>query len=397
MSLRENILAEKGTGTLTYKQGKLLYQLTMLKWWQPEQMPAPTIKQASLLIDACLAYNKARTREGGRELLDAIQIWFPSFDISEIHSRYFAKDHEKGNEPESEPEAKAKGGKGSKAPAPDETPQKRSHHKKPAGDLPQKRSHHKKPAPRPEPEPEPERKAPEKRHAPVPDEELNDTVRAIKARIKAGVKNLWLVGPAGCGKTTICKEVGEALDMPVTIIPCGLGTTATTFLGYSYPTREATPFVLAYQQEGIIVLDEFTALEAQVAQIPNSALGNNELSSKVGTCKRHPQCIIIATSNTFGNGADRMYIANNQLDASTNDRFIGGVLELDYSKEYESQFDNEVTRYVWGMRETIRKNGLRKLASTRAIIVGCDLKKAGENWKSALITSWSKDEKALLQ
>jgi len=205
-----------------------------------------------------------------------------------------------------------------------------------------------------------------------------------------------MVGPAGCGKTTICMEVGELAGIPVTIIPCGAGTSATTFLGYKYPEREGTPFVHAFAQEGIIVLDEFTSLEAQVAQIVNGALANDELTSTIGTFRRHEKCVIIATSNTFGNGADRMYVSNNQLDASTIDRFAGGIVEIDYSKEYERQYDNEVVQYVWKMRDAIKANGLRKVASTRSIISGCKLKSGGLNWKSALIQNWTKDEKALL-
>jgi len=412
MSLREKVLEEgkSGGGVVTFPQGKFLYQLTKLKWWQPEVLPAPTCRQASLIIDACLLYTKSKSKQEGRELIEAIQLWFPSFnDISEVHARYFPKDHN-GNEPEPTPEpeskarsggrpASAKGSKTSKINAKSNTPAppvKRSHHKNSEKTAPKpgKRSQPKKTMPEPQPEREPR---PEKRPIPRPETQPDKYTEEIKALIGAGLINIWLVGPAGCGKTTICKEVGDLLDMPVTVIPCGAGTSATTFLGYSYPTREATPFVLAYQQEGIIVLDEFTALEATVAQIANAALGNNELSSKIGTFKRHERCIIIATSNTFGMGADRMYVSNNQLDAATNDRFKGGILELDYSKEYESQYDNEVTRYVWAMRETIRKNGLRKLASTRAIIVGCKLKTAGLNWKTALTTDWTKDEKALLQ
>ena len=35
---------------------------------------------------------------------------------------------------------------------------------------------------------------------------------------------------------------------------------------------------------------------------------------------------------------------NNQLDASTIDRFVGAIIEVDYSKEYESQYDTEVVK-----------------------------------------------------
>jgi hypothetical protein len=388
MKLRDDILAEKGHGApLTYKQGKLLYQLTKLKWWQPETMPPPCVPQATLLIGGCLNYIK--THEGGAEVVEAIQIWFPEFDsISDIHSRYFPKD-----KPETAPES---------IPESTPEPQKKSGGRSRTGDGKFKKKGSSKttpvptPAPMPKPEPTPE-PIPEPKPLPKAKQKPVKGTDEVQTLVDCGIKNIWMVGPAGCGKTTICQAVGLKTDVPVTVIPCGAGTSATTFLGYKYPEREGTPFVHAFAQEGIIVLDEFTSLDAQVAQIVNGALANDELTSTIGTFQRHEKCIIIATSNTFGNGADRMYVSNNQLDASTIDRFAGGIIEIDYSREYESQYDNEVTRYVWRMREIAKTNGLRKVASTRSIIAGCKLKAGGMiNWKASLTNNWTADEKALL-
>ena len=335
-----------------------------------------------MLIDAALNYIKSH--EGGPELLEAIQIWFPGFDdIKQIHVRFFPKEHQEQPEATPEPESKPKGGSSPRSPKGKGRGGAVSPPKDPTPD----------PVPEPKPEPTP---------TPVPERSRRDEPKQPKGTssleliINAGIRNIWMVGPAGCGKTTICQEVGKKDEIPVTVIPCGAGTSATTFLGYKYPEREGTPFVHAFCQEGIIVLDEFTSLEAQVAQIVNGALANDELTSTIGTFQRHEKCVIIATSNTFGNGADRMYVANNQLDASTIDRFAGGIIEIDYSKDYESQYDMEVARYVWHMRDVINKNGLRKVASTRSIISGCKLKAAGLDWKKALTTNLSKDEKALL-
>lgn len=377
MNLKERIRAMATSPQATYPQNGYLMGLTGLKFWQTETMPPPSREQAGELISACLHY--IETRENGMELLEAIQIWFPSFsDLSEVRQRkrYGRKKSEedtslpeegKDTPPKPEPEQK----KTPKAPEPKPEPKQ-------------------KPEPEPEPKPEPKPTQPAKPARKVFGAEL------LQGMIQAGIKNLWMVGPAGCGKTTICQNVGIENDLPVTVIPCGAGTSATTFLGYKYPEREETPFVSAFSQPGIIVLDEFTALEPQVAQIVNGALANNELSATTGTFSRNPECVIIATSNTFGHGADRMYVSNNQLDSSTIDRFSGGIIEVDYSREYESQYDKEVCEYVWRLREVIQRNGLRKLASTRAIIAGEQLKKAGLDWKSILVQNWSEDEKMML-
>jgi MoxR-like ATPase len=216
--------------------------------------------------------------------------------------------------------------------------------------------------------------------------------------INAGLKNFWMVGPAGCGKTTICTIVAKMLDRPEYIVPCSIGTSSATFEGYKYPNRETTEFSKYYSQPSIIVIDEFTALDPSVAQVLNSALANDMLMTTTGLVHRHPDCIIVATSNTFGNGASRQYVANNQLDASTIDRFVGGILEVDYDLDYESQYDKEVLNYIKILRKAIKEGQLRRIASTRMLKAGCLLKnKDIKDWKSLLIVNWTSNEKEILK
>ena len=227
---------------------------------------------------------------------------------------------------------------------------------------------------------------------------INDYETELLNLIKAGIKNIWLVGPAGCGKTTITRNVAKKLEIGLHVISCGLGTSASEFIGYKYPSRENTPFSEYYAMPSIILLDEFTALDPAVAQISNSALANGFIMTTNGKVERHKDCIIVATSNTFGQGANRQYVANNQLDASTIDRFIGGILEMDYSFVYESQFDNEVYDFVDRVRKTIKNNALRRIASTRMLIEGCKLKENKiSNWQFRLVANWTKAELDLLR
>lgn len=362
MSKKSEILAANTGGEMTRKQGGLLFRLTHLKFWEPERKPVPTVGQASILITIILDYNKSKDVALGMEIVECINIWFPEFDdIAEIKPGFkrnrktpFQPSPEPEPEPESEPESK--------------------------------------PKPKPKPTPKPKPKPTPKYHG-----KNLEGKELIQAMITAGLRNLWMVGPAGCGKTTICELIGDDLDFPVTPISCGAGTSATEFLGYKYPEREGNAFVHAFAQPGIIILDEFTALEPQVAQVANSALANGFINATIGRVNRHEDCIIVATSNTFGQGADRLYVSNNQLDASTLNRFAGSVVKVDYSKEYESQYDNEVCNYVWRLREIAKTNGLRKVISTRDIINACMLKDAGLQWKELLVEPWSDDEKRLIR
>jgi MoxR-like ATPase len=215
--------------------------------------------------------------------------------------------------------------------------------------------------------------------------------------IHAGIRNIWMVGAAGSGKTTMGGIVAENIDVPCTIISCGLGTSSVEFLGYKYPTREATPFAGAFGQPSIIILDEFTALDPAVAQVCNSALANGQITTTTGVVQRHPDCVIIATSNTFGDGADRQYVANQQLDAATIDRFMGGIIEVGYSKEYEARFDIEIRTYVLALRKLIKQHSFRRVASTRMMIQGEALKNgAFPEWRNRLIINWSEEEKSVV-
>lgn len=212
--------------------------------------------------------------------------------------------------------------------------------------------------------------------------------------IEAGIKNIWMVGPAGCGKSTMARNIAEEMGIPYLCISCGIGTSATEFVGYKYPTREATRFGEYYAKPSIILIDEITALDPAVAQILNAALANDEIETTTGLVRRHSNCIIIATSNTFGFGCDRQYVANNQLDASTIDRFIGGIVEVTYSAKFESQYDKEVVDYINTLRKFVKETGLRKVISTRMVQAGHILKhNFFKDWKERLIVNWSDNEK----
>ena len=65
----------------------------------------------------------------------------------------------------------------------------------------------------------------------------------------------------------------------------------------------------------------------------NSALANGSCAFADGMVKRHEDFILIATANTFGNGANAQYVGRNQLDSATLDRFV--TIEWGYDEELE--------------------------------------------------------------
>ena len=360
-----------------------MFHFTTLKFWEPENTPPPTVREASDMIGLCFRWADKTSSPEEKEqakaaLVQQVRRWFPEWTGASLARRWGGK--KKTTSPSPSPATK---------------------HQETPGTLPGFNSTTPAPEPHHEPEPQPEPTTPEPEPQPEPEDEetttppapTDDTQAAIMARVNAGLRNLWLYGPAGTGKTTICKLTAGALGVPYTLLSCSAGTSPCEILGHKFPEPRPSPVSRAVGMPGIIVFDEITMLDASVAAVANSLLANGEIETTTGHVMRHPDCIIIATANTVGDGADRQYIGNNQLDAATLDRFTGGMVKVDYSQEYESRFDSEVVKWVQKARAKCQEMGFRRILSTRAIIAADALKRAGQPWKPAIVETWTDAER----
>ena len=365
---------------LTHKQGSLLFKLTLRKFW--EHADPPTVREASDLISVCLDAVKDRADAGKlATAVDMVRRWYPDFDPDDLRPR-FGHGHKRQGRPEPKqttPQPTPKRSESGRKPKPKtETPQE------PAAD----------PEPTPEPEPTPD---------PEPADDGNGRATALQERIEAhvnaGIQQLLIVGPAGCGKTTCATLAADALGRDCTLIPCNLGTPAYTFTGRRHQingTFEATEFTEAYKGNGkgsVIILDEIDKLDPSTAAAVNASLANGHLATPDGPIPRHPDTVVIATANTWGNGADRQYCGSNQLDAATLDRFAGGRLDADYDPDYEAQYDSEVVAYCHKVRRHIDSRHLRRVCSTRMVQACTLLKAAGLDWQAQVTADWSATER----
>lgn len=197
----------------------------------------------------------------------------------------------------------------------------------------------------------------------------------LLASVGAGLNTL-LVGPAGSGKTTIARQVAEALGKPFFF------TSAIAqehkLLGFidAYGKYHSTAFRDAFDQPAIFLFDEMDASSAAALLSFNTATSNNQQDFPTGIVHRHPECIFIAAANTHGTGADRQYIGRNQLDAATLDRWI--TLSMDYDEELElALVPGAWTEYVHQYRRAVADLGLRHIVSFRAIEQGSRLLSTG--------------------
>jgi hypothetical protein len=89
--------------------------------------------------------------------------------------------------------------------------------------------------------------------------------------------------------------------------------------------------------------------------------------------------IIGATANTWGMGADMMFVGRNQIDAAFRSRFAGGMLYCDYSAKLETQLvpEDEYREKFWEIRSRIFQHRLRRIWGTRELIRGALLLRGG--------------------
>lgn len=208
-------------------------------------------------------------------------------------------------------------------------------------------------------------------------------------------RNLWLVGPAGSGKTRATYEASKALGLQYGAISVGPQTTQSALFGYMDATGRyvESEFYRRYKHGGVFVFDEIDRGNPGVLTALNQAIENGHCAFPEGMVEKHPDFIAVAAGNTFGNGASREYVGALQLDAATLDRFA--FLDWDYDEELETALAEAhfaaaggtdtalLNRWLAKVRTARSKASalkIRHVVSPRASIVGADLLGSGMAW-----------------
>ena len=195
---------------------------------------------------------------------------------------------------------------------------------------------------------------------------------------------IMLVGPAGSGKTTIGEHTAKALGLPFYITNTINDTHELTGFVDGHGKYHSTPFRQAFEHGGIWIADEIDAWDASALLAANSALANGFATFPDGEAPVYANgdFRMVATANTFGTGADRVYVGRNELDAASLDRFA--LIEVDYDLDLERMFAGQHDRWlerVWSVRKTVNEKKIRHVVSSRAISKGARALSAGIAWK----------------
>ena len=195
-----------------------------------------------------------------------------------------------------------------------------------------------------------------------------------------------LVGEAGSFKTSSAVKVADALQLEHSSISVCQQTTKTDFLGYNDANGNyvTTEFRKRYETGGVFILDEIDNGNANVLSVLNSALANGSCAFADGMVKRHEDFILIATANTFGNGANAQYVGRNQLDSATLDRFVTIEWGYDEALEMAIASDKEWCETVQSYRKAVAKLQLRIVVSPRATFQGEKLLASGIKLKDVV-------------
>jgi cobaltochelatase CobS len=209
--------------------------------------------------------------------------------------------------------------------------------------------------------------------------------------------HVMLVGPAGTGKTSGAKDVAAALGLAWSYWASNPRVTASALMGFMDANGNyvRTQFREAYEHGGVFILDEVDNAAPDLLTALNGAIENGTASFPDGLVERHPDFVVVATANTYGKGADRIYSGRQQLDGATLDRFI--VLDWGYDLTLERRLApcDDWTDYVQAVRQVVEEQTIREVVSMRAAIKGGKYLGLGWSWSkvesTVLFRGWNRD------
>lgn len=216
-------------------------------------------------------------------------------------------------------------------------------------------------------------------------DDLYADVLAFKACKQTEKANFWLTGEAGTGKTTAAKKLAELMGLPFRFN--GAIDSEYKLRGFIDANGRivSTPFRLAYEFGGIYLFDEVDSSLPSACLAFNAALANGcyDFPGSDMPIPRHPDCIILAASNTWG-GPTGDYVGRFKQDGAFMDRFMRINWETDEALESALCANKDWCAYVQTCRAAAAKHGIEHIISPRATFNGDVMLSVGRPWQRAV-------------
>jgi cobaltochelatase CobS len=229
---------------------------------------------------------------------------------------------------------------------------------------------------------------------------VNPYLPRVLLNSKLGLYTM-LVGPAGCGKTTLANQVAESLEMQFASVCLTAGASETWLFGRQTPNGFVEgPFAKLYKEGGVFLADEMDAADANLLLSLNTALSHDKIINPMNgeVLIKHKDFIFIGAANTNGKGANHVYTGRTRLDAATLDRF--NIIDINYDSELEKALcpDKKLFDFLCGVRESLKKEHLDEFISSRAFKSSYLLAQAGLGYPeiiNSLISNWGDSAKSI--
>lgn len=209
--------------------------------------------------------------------------------------------------------------------------------------------------------------------------------RAASVRLADGYSpGIFLQGEASSGKTTGARMLADVMKLDWHYN--GAISFPHEMLGFidGGGKYHRTPFREAYEKGGVYTFDEVDRSDPVALLAVNPHLANGVATFPDKQIKRHKDCVIICTANTWGLGADANYSGATKLDAAFLSRFPVRI-NWDIDEELESLIvpHPEWIERVRKARKRARTVGLKVMIDTRAAQAGLALIKSGYSLNEA--------------
>jgi len=219
-------------------------------------------------------------------------------------------------------------------------------------------------------------------------------------------QNVFLVGGAGTGKTTLAEKIAEAIGLTIFTINCSQWTSPIQIIGgQTIEGYKEGTMIEAWKNGGLLLLDEMPKLDANTAGLLNDCLAKSSNTKGFITngngerFYKHKNFACIATGNIYPNDESSVYGGNNKQDLSLLDRFTGGIYWIEKNADLEKAIIGTDFLPIWTLADAIRtcieqrkyeaQMSLRFMIGARDVFkLQIERAKKGEEWENGITIEW---------